>query len=215
MKFYNSIGPNPRVVKMFIAEKGLDIPRVEVDLMAGENRKEPYLAKNPAGQLPVLELDDGQAISEILPICEYIEEVHPNPPLVGANAKERAETRMWTRRIDLNICEPMANGFRFSTGLPLFQNRVHCIPHAADDLKAIAAERLSWLDGLVKGRDFIVGNRITLADILLFGFIEFGAQVGQPLDPANKTLTAWRERMAARPTCSVAPAGKFRETNSP
>jgi glutathione S-transferase len=203
MKFYNSIGPNPRVVKMFIAEKGLDIPRVEVDQMAGENRKEPYLAKNPAGQLPVLELDDGQAISEILPICEYIEEVHPNPPLVGANAKERAETRMWTRRIDLNICEPMANGFRFSNGLPLFQNRVHCIPQAADDLKAIAAERLSWLDGLVKGRDFIVGNRITLADILLFGFIEFGAQVGQPLDPANKTLTAWRERMAARPSAAA------------
>ena len=203
MKFYNSIGPNPRVVKMFIAEKGLDIPRVEVDLMAGENRKEPYLAKNPAGQLPVLELDDGQAISEILPICEYIEEVHPNPPLVGANAKERAETRMWTRRIDLNICEPMANGFRFSNGLPLFQNRVHYIPQAADDLKAIAAERLSWLDGLVKGRDFIVGNRITLADILLFGFIEFGAQVGQPLDPANKTLTAWRERMAARPSAAA------------
>ena len=203
MKFYNSIGPNPRVVKMFMAEKGLDIAREEVNLMAGENRKEPYLAKNPAGQLPVLELDDGQAISEILPICEYIEEVHPNPPLVGANAKERAETRMWTRRIDLNICEPMANGFRFSNGLPLFQNRVHCIPQAADDLKAIAAERLSWLDGLVKGRDFIVGNRITLADILLFGFIEFGAQVGQPLDPANKTLTAWRERMAARPSAAA------------
>jgi len=203
MKFYNSIGPNPRVVKMFIAEKGLDIPRVEVDLVAGENRKEPYLAKNPAGQLPVLELDDGQAISEIIPICEYIEEVHPSPPLVGSNARERAETRMWTRRIDLNICEPMANGFRFSNGLPLFQNRVHCIPQAADDLKAIAAERLSWLDGLVKGRDFIVGNRLTLADILLFGFIEFGAQVGQPLDAANKTLTAWRERMAARPSAAA------------
>ena len=203
MKFYNSIGPNPRVVKMFIAEKGLDIPRVEVDLMAGENRKEPHLQKNPAGQLPALELEDGQAISEIIPICEYIEEVHPNPPLVGANPKERAETRMWTRRIDLNICEPMANGFRFSTGLPLFQNRVHCIPQAADDLKAIAAERLSWLDGLVKGRDFIVGNRITLADILLFGFIEFGAQVGQPLAASNKTLTAWRDRMAARPSAAA------------
>ena len=97
----------------------------------------------------------------------------------------------------------MANGFRFSNGLPLFENRVHCIPQAADDLKAIAAERLSWLDGLVKGRDFIVGNRITLADILLFGFIEFGATVGQPLDAANKTLTAWRERMAARPSAAA------------
>jgi glutathione S-transferase len=203
MKLYNSIGPNPRVVKMFIAEKGLDIPRVEVDLMAGENRKEPYLQKNPAGQLPVLELEDGQTVSEIIPICEYIDEVHPTPPLVGTNPKERAETRMWTRRIDLNICEPMANGFRFSNGLPLFQSRVHCIPQAADDLKAIAAEKLEWLDGLVKGRDFIVGDRITLADILLFGFIEFGAQVGQPLAASNKTLTAWRDRMAARPSAAA------------
>jgi glutathione S-transferase len=203
MKLYNSIGPNPRVVKMFIAEKGLDIPRVDVDLMAGENRKEPYLHKNPAGQLPALELDDGQTVSEIIPICEYIEEVHPTPPLIGTTPKERAETRMWTRRIDLNICEPMANGFRFSNGLPLFQSRVHCIPQAADDLKAIAAEKLVWLDGLVAGRDFIVGDRITLADILLFGFIEFGTQVGQPLAPANKTLTAWRERMAARPSAAA------------
>jgi len=203
MKFYNSMGPNPRVVKMFIAEKGLDIPRIEVDLMGGENRKEPYLQKNPAGQLPVLELEDGQAISEIIPICEYIEETHPNPPLIGTNAKERAETRMWTRRIDLNICEPMANGFRFSTGLRLFESRVHCIPQAADDLKAIANEKLAWLDGLVAGREFIVGDRLTLADILLFGFLEFGAQVGQPLDPSNKTLTAWRDRMAARPSAAA------------
>jgi glutathione S-transferase len=203
MKLYNSMGPNPRVVKMFIAEKGLDIPRVEVDLMGGENRKEPHLQKNPAGQLPVLELEDGQIVSEILPICEYIEEVHPTPALIGSTAKERAETRMWTRRIDLNICEPMANGFRFSNGLQLFQNRVHCIPQAADDLKAIAADRLTWLDGLVAGRDYIVGDRITLADILLFGFIEFGAQVGQPLAASNKTLTAWRERMAARPSAAA------------
>jgi glutathione S-transferase len=203
MKFYNSMGPNPRVVKMFMAEKGLDIPRVEVDLMGGENRKEPHLSRNPAGQLPVLELDSGQAIAEIIPICEYIDETHPNPPLVGTTPEERAETRMWTRRIDLNICEPMANGFRFSNGLRLFENRVRCIPQAADDLKAIAKEKLAWLDGLIEGRDFIVGDKITLADILLFGFIEFGAQVGQPLDPANANLSAWRERMAARPSAAA------------
>jgi glutathione S-transferase len=203
MKFYNSIGPNPRVVKMFMAEKGLDIPYVEVDLMAGENRKEPHLARNPAGQLPVLELDSGQTVSEIIPICEYIDEVHPSPPLVGTTPEERAETRMWTRRVDLNICEPMANGFRFSNGLPLFQNRMRCIPQAADDLKAIAKEKLAWLDGLIEGREFIVRDRLTLADVLLFGFVEFGTQVGQPLDPANKNLTAWRERMAARPSAAA------------
>ena len=203
MKFYNSIGPNPRVVKMFMAEKGLDIPRVEVDLLAGENRQAPYTGKNPSGQMPALELDDGLVLAEILPICEYLEETHPNPPLIGANAEERAITRMWTRRIDLNICEPMANGFRFSDGLRLFQNRLHCIPQAADDLKAITREKLAWLDGLIAGRTFVTGDRFTLADVLLYVFIDFGGQVGQPLDAANKNLTAWKERVAARPSVAA------------
>ncbi|MFI4936386.1 MAG: glutathione S-transferase family protein [Caulobacterales bacterium] len=203
MKFYNSVGPNPRVVKMFMAEKGLDIPRVEVNLMAGENRQAPYTAKNPAGQMPALELDDGVVLSEILPICEYLDEVHPNPPLIGTNAEERGITRMWTRRIDLNICETMANGFRFSDGLRLFENRIHCIPQAADDLKAITKEKLTWLDGLIAGRTWIVGERFTLADVLLYSFIEFGAQVGQPLDGANKNLSAWRERAGARPSAAA------------
>jgi glutathione S-transferase len=203
MKFYNSIGPNPRVVKIFMAEKGLDIPRVEVNLMAGENRQEAFLAKNPAGQLPALELDDGVVLSEILPICEYLEDIQPSPPLIGANAEERAVTRMWTRRVDLNICEPMANGFRFSEGLGLFKDRVHIIPHAADDLKTIAKAKLAWLDGLIAGREWIAGERFTLADILLFGFLEFGAQVGQPLDAANKNLTAWQARVAARPSVTA------------
>jgi glutathione S-transferase len=203
MKFYNSIGPNPRVVKMFMAEKGLDIPRAEVDLMAGENRKDAYVAKNPAGQLPALELDDGVVLAEILPICEYLEETHPNPPLIGTTPEERGVTRMWTRRIDLNICEPMANGFRFSEGLRLFESRVRCIPEAADGLKTVAREKLAWLDGLIDGRQFIVGDRFTLADVLLYSFVEFGAQVGQPLDPANKNLAAWRDRVAARPSAAA------------
>ena len=203
MKFYNSIGPNPRVVKMFMAEKGLDIPRVEVNLMAGENRQAPYTEKNPAGQLPALELDDGVVLSEILPICEYLEDIHPSPPLIGTNAEERAVTRMWTRRVDLNICEPMANGFRFAEGLGLFKDRLHTIPQAADDLKTIAKAKLAWLDGLIAGRDWIVGDRFTLADILLFGFLEFGAQVGQPLDAANKNLAAWQARVAARPSAAA------------
>jgi glutathione S-transferase len=198
MKFYNSVGPNPRVVKMFMAEKGIELPRVEIDLMAGDNRREPYVSKNPAGTMPALELEDGTVISEITVICEYLEEKHPKPPLIGTTAEERAETRMWTRRIDLGICEPMANGFRFSTGLGLFQNRLHVIPQAADDLKAITREKLTWLDGLITGREFIAGNRLTLADILLFCFVEFGTLVGQPLEDSNKNLVAWRERMAAR-----------------
>jgi len=206
MKFYNSIGPNPQVVNMFMAEKGIDIPRVQVDLMAGDNRKEPYLSKNPAGQMPALELDDGVVLCEILPICEYLDETHPNPPLIGSNPEERAITRMWTRRIDLNVCEPMANGFRFGEGLQLFQNRIRTIPEASAGLKMVAKERLAWLDGLVAGRQWIVGDRFTLADILLWVFVEFGAQVGQPLDPANQNLAAWKDRVAARPSAGASAA---------
>ena len=203
MKFYNSVGPNPRVVKMFMAEKGLDIPRVEINLMAGENRQAPYLSKNPAGQMPALELDDGVVLCEILPICEYLDEIHPSPPLIGTTPEERGVTRMWTRRIDLNICEPMANGFRFAEGLRLFQSRIHVIPQAADDLKAIVRERLAWLDGLIAGRQWVVGERFTLADILLYVFLEFGAQVGQPLDPANANIAALKDRIGARASAAA------------
>ena len=200
MKFYNSIGPNPRVVKMFMQEKGVTLPFVEVDLMAGENRQEPYLAKNPAGQSPALELDDGTVLAEITAICEYLDEKFPGGSLIGTTPEERAETRMWTRRVDLNICEPMANGFRFAEGLPLFQNRMRCLPEAAAGLKAIAQDKLAWLDKLMNGRDFLAGKRLTMADILLFGFLDFGASVGQPINPELKNVSAWFERMKAGPS---------------
>ncbi|MBS0546888.1 MAG: glutathione S-transferase family protein [Proteobacteria bacterium] len=205
MKFYNSRGPNPRMVRMFMAEKGFEIPnKVEVDLLAGENRKEAFLKINPAGQLPALELDDGTVLTEITAICEYVDEIKKDTPsLVGATPAERAVTRMWTRRIDLNIVEPAANGFRYSEGLKLFQNRIHCIPQAADDLKATAREWLVKLDGMMGARPFITGNKITMADIFLFAFLDFMGGVKQPLDPANKTLTAWFERMKARPSAAA------------
>jgi glutathione S-transferase len=203
MKFYNSIGPNPRVVRMFMAEKGITVPTEEVNLMAGENRQEPHLKRNPHGQMPCLELDNGQYISEILPICEYLEDKNPTPALIGANAEEKAETRMWTRRIDLNICEPLANGFRFSAGLPLFQNRIVTVPEAADGLKRIAQDRLKWLDGQMAGKDFVCGKRFTLADVLLYGFVDFGGQVGQPLNPEFKTLASWFGRIKDRPSTAA------------
>lgn len=204
MKFHNSIGPNPRMVRMFMAEKGIEIPKVEVDLLAGENRKEPYLKVNPAGQMPALELDDGTVIAEITAICEYLDDIKKDAPsLIGDTPSERAATRMWTRRIDLNIAEPALAGFRFAEGLKLFQSRVRCIPAAADDLKAIAREKLAWLDGLMGGNTFIAGSKISMADILLFSMIDFMNSVKQPLDPANKNLTAWFERMKARPSAAA------------
>jgi glutathione S-transferase len=200
VKFYDSIGPNPRVVRMFMAEKDLKIPTETVDLMKGDNRKADHLKRNPHGQMPVLELDDGRFISEILAICEYLEETNPKPVLIGSSPEERAECRMWTRRVDLNICEPLANGFRFSEGLPLFQNRIVTVPEAAAGLKKIAADRLRWLDGQMDGKEFVSGMRFALCDILLFCFLEFGAQVGQPLDESNKNLSRWMGRVKSRPS---------------
>jgi glutathione S-transferase len=200
VKLHNSIGPNPRVVRIFLAEKGVTLPLETVDLLGGENRKEPYLSKNPNGQLPCLELDDGSFLSEITAICEYLEERYPQPSLIGSTPEERANTRMWVRRVDLNIVEPMANGFRYAEGLALFKNRIRTIPQAADDLKAIAREKLAWLDGNIAGREFIAGKNFSLADVLLFAFVDFGATVGQPIDPALKNLNAWRDRVAARPS---------------
>ena len=203
MKFYNSIGPNPRVVRMFMAEKAITIPSEDVDLMKGDNRREPYLKKNSAGQMPALELDSGHCITEITAICEYLEDTNPNPPLIGRNPEEKAETRKWTRRVDLNICEPLANGFRFSQGLPLFKDRIVTVPEGADGLKRIAQDRLKWLDGELAGKDWICGKRFTLADVLLFCFLDFGNQVGQPLNDANANVAAWFQRVKARPSAKA------------
>lgn len=198
MKLLTSIGPNPHVVRMFLAEKGVTIPTETIDLMAGENRREPFVSKNVAGQSPALQLDDGSYLAEITAICEYIDEKFPQSTLIGATPEQRAETRMWVRRVDLNILEPLANGFRFAEGLPIFSSRMTVLPEAAEGLKRIAREKLTWLDGLVGSKQFICGDRLTLADILLYCFLAFGNTVGQPLDAANKNLTAWYARMDAR-----------------
>jgi len=198
MKLYQSIGPNPRVVRMFLVEKRLELPTIEVDIMAGENRQPPFLALNPSGSTPVLMLDSGEALAETTAICEYLEELQPQPPLIGRTPQARARTRMWTRRIDLGIVQPMTNGFRAAEGLPMFKDRVHCLPQAADDLKATAREGLAWLEAQLGERPFIAGDAPTLADIVLYSFVEFGAMVGQGLDPGLARLGAWHRRMAMR-----------------
>ena len=203
MKLITSIGPNPHVVRMFMAEKGVELPTETIDLMGAENRREPFVSKNVAGQSPALELDDGSYLAEITAICEYLDEKFPQKTLIGSTPEQRAETRMWARRVDLNILEPMANGFRFAEGLPMFSSRMTVLPEAADGLKRLAREKLTWLDGLVGHKQFICGDRLTLADILLYCFLSFGKTVGQPLDPANKNLTQWYARMDARPSAKA------------
>ena len=201
MKLYDSIGPNPRIVRMFMAEKGIELPKQTVDLRGGENRQDAHLQRNPHGQMPTLELDDGGHLSEVTAICEYLEEKQPDPPLIGSTAEERAECRMWTRRVDLNICEPLANGYRFGEGLKFFEKRIPVAAEASAGLKQIAANRLQWLnEQLADGRDYLCGKRFTLADIHLYCFLDFGAMVGQPHDPANTNIAAWFARVGQRPS---------------
>ena len=141
MKLYDSMGPNPKLVRMFAAEKGFAFSdTVKVDLAGGENRREPYLSKNPSGQLPCVELDDGAFVAETIAICELIEELQPEPALVGSTPQERAETRQWVRRVEWKVVQPMGDGFRFAEGLPIFKDRIRTLPEAAAGLKQIGAK---------------------------------------------------------------------------
>jgi len=203
MKLYDSIGPNPHVVRMFLAELGKEIEKVEVDLMGGENRQEQHLNRNPSGQMPTLELDDGSFLAEITAICEYLDEMNGHTPWIGKTAEERAETKMWVRRIDLQIIEPLTNGFRYSEGYDLFKDRLHLIPQAADDLKEIAQERLQWLDGQLEGKEYVCGDRLTLADIMLYCFLNFGTTVGQPIDQKNKNIVSLYSKLDALDSASA------------
>ena len=198
MKIYTSIGPNPAVVTLFLAEKGLELPTVTLDIIKGENRQPDYLARNPTGGTPLLELDDGTYISESIAICEYLEELHPTPALIGSTPEERAETRMWVRRIDLGYVQPLVTGFRGTEGLPMFESRMRCVTDGAAQLKACAADALAMIDGHLAGREFVCGNRLTLADLLLVAFADFGSAVGQAPDPALANVAAWHGRMKAR-----------------
>jgi glutathione S-transferase len=203
MKLFNSIGPNPKVVRMYMAERGIKMDQKEIDLIGGENRQSDYVKINPGGGTPALELDNGSIIAEITCICEYLDELEGGSSLIGTTPEERAETRMWVRRIDLGILEPLTNGFRYAEGEPMFKDRMTLITHAASDLKALAQEKITWLDDLLNGKDFVCGDRFTLADIMLFVFLEFGTTVGQPLNKDNKNICAFFEKIAARPSAKA------------
>jgi len=202
MKIYDSFGPNPRALRMFLLEKDVALPTITIDLMGAENRQAPYTDKNPGGQVPALELDDGRVLGETVAIFEYLEEKYPNPPLIGRTPEERAEARMWQRRVELKITENLYNGFRFAEGVELFRPRMRVLPEAADGLKATARDNLAWLDGLLQGKQFIAGNRFTMADIILYCAVDFGASVGQPIDGTLTNLTAWKQRAASRPSAA-------------
>jgi glutathione S-transferase len=200
MLLYDSFGPNPRAMRMFLAEKGITISTKAIDLMKAENRRPPYTDRNPGGQLPALELDNGKCLGETVAIWEYLEEKNPTPALIGSTSEERGETRQWQRRVEQRITENLYNSFRYSEGAQIFKDRMRILPEAAQGLKAVVQDNLKWLDQLLEGHDFIVGNRFTIADIILFAALDFGAGVGQKIDPSLKNLNAWFKRVDSRPS---------------
>ena len=154
-------------------------------------------------QIYILKCSDGTFYTGITVICAYLDEINGYSDLIGKTPEERAETKMWVRRIDLQIIEPLTNGFRSSEGYDFFKDRLHLIPEAADDLKAIAQERLEWLNEQLEGKQYICGDRFSLADIMLYCFLSFGATVGQSINQENKNIVSLYSKLEALESASA------------
>ena len=204
MLLFDALSPAPRCLRMFLLEKGLALPTQQVDVFAGDNRQPPYLARNPAGQTPALLLDDGTCIAESVAIMEYLEERHPAPALIGRTPEERALTRQWQRRAELNVTENIHNAFHWAEGAARFTGRIPVEPDAAPGLKRVAQDRLAWLDAtMADGRPWLAGERFTIADIWLYGWLDFGASVKQPFDRTLPHIGPWFKRAAQRPSAQA------------
>jgi len=203
MLVLDALSPAPRCLRMFLLEKQLDLPRRQIDVFAGENRQRPFLAQNPAGQTPALLLDEGTCIAEAVAIMEYLEELHPEPALIGRTALERAQARQWQRRVELNITENIHNAYHYAEGLQRFAGRIPVAPQAAAGLKRVAQDRLAWLDGMLDGRRFLASGRFSFADIWLYVWLDFAASVGQPFDRGLPRIGPWFQRVAARPSAAA------------
>jgi glutathione S-transferase len=202
VKIYDSsMAPNPRRVRIFLAEKGIEVPYEQIDIGKAENRKPPFLAKNPMGGLPVLELDDGTCIAESVAICRYFEEQQPEPPLFGTDAKDRALVEMWNRRMEIEIFQTIAQSFRMTHDF--FKGRIPQVPEFGAVCKETAKKRLAWLDEELAGRDFIAGDRYSIADITALAGIDFGRITEIRIAPDQKNLTRWHESVSSRPSAKA------------
>lgn len=200
MLIYDAQSPAPRCLRMFLLEKQLRLPSVSINVIAGENRQPAYLAVNAAGQTPALRCDDGSTLAEAVAIAEYLEELFPSPALIGSTPEQRAQTRQWWRRAELNITEFIHNAYHYAEGLPRFEPRIPVLPDAADGLKRVAQDRLHWLDGLFGSGPYLCGDRFSAADIWLYVWLDFGSAVNQPFDRTLPRIGPWFQRVAARPS---------------
>lgn len=204
MKLYGEAlpAPNPRRVRIFLAEKGLEVPEIRIGLREGGHKTPEHLARNSLGQVPVLELDDGTTISETVAICRYFEVLHPSPPMFGVTALEQAMVEMWTRRIELRLTVPVGMFWRHAhpfTAHLLKQNR-----EFGESNREAVDRILLWLDReLADGRPYLTGEAYTIADIAGQTTLDFADFTGLATPAEARNVIAWRERMAGRPSATA------------
>ena len=202
MKLYDSaMAPNPRRVRIFLAEKGIEVPTVQVDIAKAENREPDFLAKNPMGGVPILELDDGTIIAESVAICRYFEQDQPDPPLMGVGPTDSAQVEMWQRRMELEIAVPIMGTFRNTHDF--FKGRITQVPEYGAVLKENSFKRLEWIDGVLADRPFVAGDRFTIADITLLVGIDFGRVSQIAIRPEQKHLSRWYDEVSSRPSAKA------------
>jgi len=202
MKIYDSqTAPNPRRVRIFLAEKGVDVPYEQVDIVKADNRSAEFRRKNALGTLPVLELDDGTCIAESVAICRYFEETHPQPPLMGTDARDRALVEMWQRRMELEVFVPITQVFR--NGHPFFAGRIPQVAEYGEVCRKAAEARLAWLDTVLAEREFIAGDGFTIADITALCGIDFGRVSKIRIQPEHTHLARWHAAVSARPSAGA------------
>lgn len=202
MKLYDArTAPNPRRVRIFLAEKGITVPVEQVDIVSAQNRSPEFRARNAMGTLPVLELDDGTTIAESVAICRYFEELHPEPPLMGTDAKDRAVVEMWQRRMEFEVFLPITQVFR--NGHAFFKGRIPQVPEYGEVCRTHAEQRLAWLDGVLAERPFVAGERYTIADITALCAIDFGRVSSIRVTPGQPNLARWHAAVSSRPSAKA------------
>ncbi len=201
MKLYGAPkpAPNPRRVRMFLAEKGIDLAETPIDMSKREHKSPEYREKNSLGQVPTLELDDGTTISETVAICRYFEELHPEPSMFGRTALEKAQVDMWVRRVEFQLMQPVSQFWRHAH--PRTAGLLNQYKEFGESNRAAYSNAQRWLDGeLADGRPFIAGEGLSMADICALSTVDFAHWIGLDIDADRPHLSAWHERVRARPS---------------
>jgi glutathione S-transferase len=200
MKFYDApFAPNARRVRIFLAEKGVAIPSVEIDLGRLEQRSMAFSALNPFQRIPALELDDGTVIAESVAICRYIDELHPAPPMFGVDALDRALIEMWQRRLELNLLYPILQAFRHTHPAMKEMESPQIAPWAEIN-RSRAIEAMALIDQALGARPFITGERLSIADITGLVALDFVRPARIAIPEGLSNLRRWREALSARPS---------------